>query len=68
LQSAPEAALDELVSRDQLTPKVRRDEKKGYDHPSDDVSDSQLQEAKILFVSKSRNADDGERTGLGRHN
>src|SRR5262249_23948245 len=64
VQSRPEAAVDELVSREHLAAKVLREKKQADDHAAGQVSKDDLEKAKIAPVGHSRRADDRERAGL----
>ncbi len=62
-----EAALDQLVGRDQVAAEVVRDQQNTDDDAPDQVADDKLQEAEVALVGQAGNADDGERAGLGGH-
>jgi hypothetical protein len=65
VKRAAEAPIDELVGGEHLAMKVARQEEHRYDDAADHVAEDHLKEAEVSGEGHARDADDGERAGLG---
>ena len=65
LDARAEAALQQLVRREQIAAEVGRDEQQADEDAADDVADRELQERHVAGVGLRRNADERQRAGFG---
>ena len=63
--SLSETPVDQLVSSDELSAKVLRDEHETDDDSSQHVAEYQLQEAQVGLIGQAGNANDGESASFG---
>lgn len=62
-----EAALQQRVRGDQISPEIARQQGEGDHNAAEDVPGRDLEEREVADVSDARNADECDGAGLGRH-